>query len=486
MSKKRACTGTDLSPVPVYERFSYAEKENALEYIYKYSNTIKRAGRGENHIYNNLLISADTETSKTGENVYRYTQKKKGGKVRKVQEYVPQENIVVAWTVSVRNLQGNICTVYGAKPSQFATFLKDLQERLDGEKTLIYWYNLPFDWVMVQLFIYQVLGYPVKQLNVKPHYPISIEFENGIIFRDALIIGQKSLGKWAEELQVEHQKETGKWNYDLIRKQDGNFTEDELLYIEHDTLALVECLDKLRISLNKHVYSLPYTCTGIIREECRNVGRVNRAKNRFLRIAPDFELYQKLERMFHGGYTHNNRNTAGWVYPTQEQKDKGYYPTCYDFCSSYPARMLYTKMPCERFRKLPDEHINRKEILKNAETTAYCFTFIAENAILKDMEEPMPVLQLSKCLYVKGEVCDNGRIIFAEKLCIEINELDLILIDRQYRFTSHDCVDVYASHKDYLPKWFRDLVFKCFKEKTMKKGGDAVDYSLAKARLNSL
>ena len=42
------------------------------------------------------------------------------------------------------------------------------------------------------------------------------------------------------------------------------------------------------------------------------------------------------------------------------------------------------------------------------------------------------------------------------------------------------------AEKDYLPRWYTDYVFECFKDKTMLKGGDPVAYALAKAKVNSL
>ena len=71
-----------------------------------------------------------------------------------------------------------------------------------------------------------------------------MRFDCGIEIRDSLMLAQKKLEKWAQDLQVEHQKATGKWNYNKFRNQDCSFNKNELEYIEHDTLAAVECLEK--------------------------------------------------------------------------------------------------------------------------------------------------------------------------------------------------------------------------------------------------
>lgn len=431
---------------------------------------IKRGGKGTNDPYNNCIIAADTETSKTCDDTYD----KKGN-------YKPQENIVVAWTISVRSDEQNVCTIYGNKPSEFAKCLGMMQEVMQGEKTMVYFHNLAYDWVFLQRFLIADFGTPIHQLNTKPHYPISIEFDNGIIIRDSLIIAQKSLDRWANELEVEHRKACGKWDYDKRRSQNCVFSADEIEYIENDTLALVECLDKLRLQLHKRVYSIPMTCTGIIREVVRKKGREYRAKNRFTRIAPSFEFYtQMLLPCYHGGYTHNNRHAMGQIWGDQETPVE-----CFDFASSYPFRMLVDKYPCERFAEA-DEPMPYTDILKYSDTTAFIFKFIATGITLKDPFNPMPVLQYSKCIKTLDAETDNGRILCADYVEIIITEVDLELICKQYRFEKHACIDVHYAEKKPLPRWYRDIVWDCFKQKTLLKGGDPVEYALSKAKVNSL
>ena len=475
MSKIRAAwKDAERSTAPNYSLFSFAEAGEAVAFIKEYNRVKTRAGRGSNYTYNDLLFTADTETSKTGPALYN----DKG-------EYIGQENIVVAWTFSARCEAGNICTVYGSRPSDFVKFLEMIKAGLCGERLFVFFHNLAYDWTFLELFLFARFGYPSNQLNVKPHYPISIEFDNGITLRDSLVIAQTKLEKWADDLDVEHKKAVGKWDYERIRDQRGEFTEAELEYIEQDTLALVECLDKIMRQLRKHVYSIPLTCTGILREEVRKEGRRHNARDRFIRLAPSYELYNKLVAGYHGGYTHNNRHAAGWIWPDEEAEARGDFPTCYDFASSYPHRMLVDLMPCERFRHVSDT-MKRKEILKASNDTAFLFTFHARGIVLKDPMEPMPYLQLSKCIYVSNADTDNGRILYADEVEIVLTEIDLRIIDRQYKTVWHECTDIWLAGKRYLPRWYRDIVYKCFADKCTLKGGDKVAYNLAKARLNSL
>lgn len=418
-----------------------------------------RNGRGSNTSVSDCIIMADTETSK-----------KIAGTVC--------ENHVCAWTISIRAFDMNICTLYGRKPSHMVKCIKKIVSCLSGVETIIYFHNLAYDWVFLRAYLMDAFGFPEKQLNTKPHYPIYIKFGE-ITLKDSLILAQRSLDKWAKDMNVEHQKAVGKWDYDLIRNQDWEFTPDELEYIEHDTLAGVECIQALMNQLNKNIATLPYTATGIPREAVRKLGKSHNARKEFLNMALTFEQYQVAELVYHGGYTHANRFLAG---RTQLGKID-----CYDFASSYPFCMLAYKFPMQAFKPILAESMSVNDILETADRYAYMFRFIARKIELKDYYAPMPALQFSKCLHSINAITDNGRVLQAEYVEIYLNEIDMEVIAEQYRAEFMICVDVERSYKQYLPRWFTDYTFSLFRDKTMLKGaGDPVAYAIAKATLNSL
>ena len=421
---------------------------------------VRRAGHADNDTYNDCIIMADTETSKG------------------VQKGI-EENHVCAFTLSIRAYHQNIVTLYGTKPSDFVKMLKKLQLYMSGDKTIIYFHNLAYDWVFLRKFIMEAYGTPIKLLATKSHYPIYIEFATGLILKDSLILAQRSLEKWASDLDVEHKKAVGKWDYLKIRNQsDDNFSADELEYIEHDTLAGVECIDKLMIQLNKRIYSMPYTATGIPREEARKRGKDNRAREDFQRIAPkDYHTQLKLENVYHGGYTHANRHYIGVTINDDI--------LAMDFTSSYPYCMLAFKYPMSEFRAFHNCKVS--DILDNKEKYAFIFKLILVNVKLKSDHVPMPALQYSKCIKDINACIDNGRILCANYIEIYLNEIDLSVIADQYEWKAAACVEVEYADKDYLPRWYTDYVFECFTAKTMLKGSsDVVAYQLAKAKVNSL
>lgn len=318
-------------------------------------------------------------------------------------------------------------------------------------------------------------GTPEKALNVKPHYPILMIFNNGMIFKDSLILSQKSLEKWGRDLNIEHQKAIGYWDYGKIRNQGDPITRDELTYIEHDTLAGIECLQATMDALHKRIYSIPYTATGIIREETQKIGKEFQAHELFKKLTPSYDIYCFLEYAFHGGYVHANR------YMINELIEGN--TVCYDFSSSYPYCILSNKFPMTPWEAWHDASVS--EIIDSADNYAFICKLILHDFKLKDPFNPMPVLQFSKMINPINCILDNGRVLQGTYCEIYLTSIDLKLVKEQYIAAHHICVDVYYSRLDYLPRWFTDLVYELYQNKQYLKGGDPTEYSLAKSKINS-
>ena len=443
-----------------YKQFDY----RLLRFIW-YLNT---AGQGERTTYNDVIIMADTETSKKKPDEYNPNAKKN--------KYKTGQNHVVCWTISIRAYHHNICTLYGRKPSTMIETLQRIHDNMNGAKTVVYFHNLSYDHIFLRKFAYRLFGNPIKQLNTKSQYPVSIEYANGIIIKDSLILAQRKLEKWADDMNVDHKKAVGLWDYDKIRNQNTPLSDSEKEYIEHDTLAGVECLDKTLEVLKKKIYSIPLTATGIPREQTRKRGKT-KAHEFFQKIAPTLDQYHKLCEIFHGGYTHGNRHYIDTLIDWKPIR-------CFDFVSSYPFILTAFKFPMEKFTPL--DNCTAADILADADNYAFMFKFIATNIRLKSDAEPMPALQFSKCVHTVNAIQDNGRILASNYVEIWLNELDLAVINEQYDWDTHICCQVEAAEKDYLPRWFTDYVFESFSNKCTLKHGDPVLYSIAKALVNSL
>ena len=454
-----------------YTNFDYSILSNV---IYK-----KRKGKCVHDTYNEVLIMFDTETSKEHKTEYK---KITSGKHKGELQSIPQNNHVVAWTISIRFFHMNIVTLYGTKPSELIDAFTLIKKNLKGDKTFLYAHNLAYDYVFIRKFLFSAYGEPVKQLATKPHYPIAIEFENGLILKDSLILAQRSIAKWAKDLGVPHQKAIGKWDYNKIRNQGGNFSEDEKIYIEHDTLAGVECLDYTMTFLHKEIYAMPYTATGIPRNEVRERGKANRARDKFKKQALTYEQYIKFNKAYHGGYVHANRYLVDFVSGSEEDPVK-----CYDFTSSYPYCMCAFGYPCSKWGPIEDKPIDF--IIDNNKQYAFVFKLTLISPVIKDYGDPMPYISVSKCEDVLNPYLDNGKLLGADYLSIYITDVDAEIIKMKYNAASWICTDIEFTRKAPLPRWFTDYVYECFEAKCTLKykvSFDAVAYSLAKAKLNSL
>lgn len=124
----------------------------------------RKKGKYQKGTWNDVIIGADTETSKSHEI-------SKG----------PEPNHVCAWTISIRAFHQNIVTLYGNRPSEMMECFKKIREALTGDDFFVYWHHMAYDYFFLRQFLFRDFGTPVKELNTKPHYPIMLKFENGMI-----------------------------------------------------------------------------------------------------------------------------------------------------------------------------------------------------------------------------------------------------------------------------------------------------------------
>lgn len=420
---------------------------------------LKYKSKKGKYSYNDVIIMADTETAKS------------------INYPNILDNYVVAWSMAFRAFNRNLVTLYGHKPSEFIECLIKLRENLPGKDIFIYFHNLSYDWPFLRKWLIKAFEKPIKQLNTKSLYPLFITFENGITLKDSLSLAQCKLEKWAEDLGVEHKKAVGAWQYEKHRDQNGyTFTPDELLYIECDVLAGVECIDAFMKTLGKNISSIPYTATGIVRGEARTAGGY-KAHVDYVKQAPE-EYSEQLrdEEVFHGGYTHGNRHILGEIYPAK----------CKDICSSYPYAVMTMQAPSTQFFDI-DEEVDSDFILNKNPNYAFIFRVMVFDLDLIDLRYPMPCLSLSKCRETVNAICDNGRVLRADFVEFLTNEIDYRLFLSMYRSTSGKIYikDMKAARKDYLPKWYTNFIYERFIQKTKLKGVDKVRYQIEKGMLNA-
>lgn len=418
----------------------------------------KKRGKNNGKTYNNIIMMADTETSK----------KRADGE--------PWHNHICAWSIALRAFEHTICCLWGQSPRDFPECIERILTAMGGEETYLYFHNLPYDHTFLRRFMAEKFGKPKRQLNIKPYYPLFVEYANGLVLKDSLILAQRSLEKWAADLGVDTQKAVGFWDYDKIRNQSDELTEQEKAYIEADVVAGVECINETLNALGKTIANIPYTATGIPRGEARAIAGEHKGYENFKSQSPDnYAMQELLQLIFHGGYVHCNRYIAGKVLPAE----------CYDFASSFPAQAILGGFPSEKFWPLGEE-ITPEYVVKNSEKWAIIFRMRVWGLDLRDLSFPMPPMAQAKTVASHNAIIDNGRILRADYVEIYTNETDALLYFMLYKWQNIVLDEVYCAFKEPLPRWFTDYIYKCFEGKCKLKGVDKVQYQIEKAKLNAV
>ena len=294
-----------------------------------------------------------------------------------------------------------------------------------------------------------------------------------IEYRCSYIWTNKALNMFLRDMGVEHEKKSGA-DYDYAKKRYSwtEMTAAEIEYCQNDVIGLLEATVKKLKKDGDTVYTMPRTSTGYVRRDTRRA----LANVAIGYLKPTVDVYHKLRLAFRGGNTHANRFYVGKILKNVHSCDR---------CSSYPDVMLNQKYPMKPFRKVLDGYDTIKRAMRVG--LAILCTMAIEGAELRNKQWGAPYIPVSKCTYLENAVEDNGRVLSADMLVIEVTDVDIEIIMDEYT-GAIDFYDIYTADKDYLPNEYRELVRKYYTAKTKLKGveGEEYEYIKSKNLLNSL
>lgn len=94
----------------------------------------------------------------------------------------------------------------------------------------------------------------------------------------------------------------------------------------------------------------------------------------------------------------------------------------------------------------------------------------------------------SHCWEKINPICNNGRIVSADKISITITELDYFIIMNYYKWETIEINNMKIMRKGYLPKNFVIAILDLYEQKTTLKGipNQELVYLLSKERINSM
>ena len=386
-----------------------------------------------------------------------------------------EQSIMYVWQFALEEL-----TVYGRTWQEFKAFLRKLKEKLGDMHLMIFVHNLSYEFQFLS-GIYHFNDYEVFCTDSRKVLKCNM-FKN-FEFRCSYKLTNLSLAAMAKRYNKKYLKESGEdFDYSKRRFPDTPLTEQELRYCEHDVLAVVESVHKIMELNDDNLYTLPLTSTGFVR---RNVKQgMQEYWFQMKDEMPPYRCYQLLKSAFRGGNTHANRFYAGEIVGPV---------TSVDISSSYPSQQCNKKFPVGEWQERHDLSTGQleKRMSLGAAVIMRVYLYDVE---LRDRYTPVPYIPIAKCITIRypedirrGLCFDNGRILQADFLELCISDLDLLLIEKQYRFRM-EIQEMYTAWYDYLPRPIRELNIEYFKKKTELKGVDGQElyYFKNKELLNSI
>lgn len=435
--------------------------KNHVFNIERHRNHHKRENKDNLTIYNNSILTFDIEvTSAWLEN----------GEVIGYRKYEDADywneleplSLCYIWQFSC---DGKV--YYGRELTDFIAVLKDIPNKY---QTVIWVHNLSYEFMFLSNFL------TWKSIFARsPHKPIkcvSNEFPN-IEFRCSYILTRLSLEAWGKELKVE--KAVGELDYEKVRTPLTTLTKEELHYCEQDCLV-VEAGIKSYLKRYKRIRDIPLTQTGTVRKEVKNRLTCNKSYVKKVKklVPKDARQYRLLQSIFAGGYTHANRLYSGTVIEGIIEH--------YDFSSSYPYVMISEKYPMSQWTYIAGHTMPNEE---SFDEYAYILRLSFKNIQSISYNT---YIQGSKVYNANGLVMDNGRVIKADELSIDITELDYMTIKENYEWESVYVIGLYRSKKEYLPLTFTEYILQLYKNKTELKDIPEFEdiYMQSKQYINSM
>lgn len=344
----------------------------------------------------------------------------------------------------------------------------------EKRKLIIYVHNLGYEFTYLIQLLTLRWG-DCKALYTKSHKPLTLEFSNGIEFRDSLKLFQKSLARATEGCK--HEKLKGDLDYTVYRTPDTPLDDKEFAYCVNDVLGLYEAIERMKKEHGFNAATLPLSNTALVKQEVNKT--VNKDKGfdpiRKALTLTKSQTYLAYKAMA-GGDTHGVRWKAGYTFT---------HCNSYDFKSAHPSQQLLWKFPSGQPIDLPENtpEEDMNGIIDNG--MGWVGQVAVSGLHIKD-ECPDPCISVSKC--INTEVItdsDNGRVLdTAGTLIFFCDSNDWQRIRDGYEYEEMTALDSFAFRLSYLPDSFRMAIFEKFKIKETMKGSP--EYMFSKICVNTI
>lgn len=389
---------------------------------------------------------------------------------------------LITWVSSIQVQWGDEYHLF-RRPEELVEWMESVTQKyrliLKGNdkilpRVVLYIHNLSYD-------ISYLLPYFREYL--KPHNEYEKEFYefNGLIdgpnsyityvqgpfeFRCSYRLSNRSLDKWSKDMNTEHRKQIGLYDYDKVIYQDTELNEKEQTYDRLDVVVLQEALKKQMEFHHDNLATIPLTSTGYPRRDLRASCLGEFKTNIFGPSRLDYGVYTACLKAYAGGYTHANRFLKDKILKGDIRHR--------DFKSFYPSVIRTKTYPLGRWLQIYDQgasptYYDIKRILALSPEFSTMTNIRIFKASLKSEKITMPFMQEAKLHGKKGSILsDNGRVIYfdnPEGLEASFDNCTLKIINEQYNL-DYEILKVWKNKNRVIPHQFTDIVDKYFKGKS--------------------
>lgn len=385
------------------------------------------------------------------------------------------QSVMYIWQMQI-----NAITIIGRYWEEFRSLLEDIAACLKGTEFLvIYVHNLSFEFQYLSSVFRDSID---NVFCTDARKVLKFDVLGHIEFRCSYLHSNMSLAEYTKKMGVKDYKLKGDvFDYSKKRYPWDDFeaySNYEKRYVINDVKGLVQALKIDMEIMGDNLYSIPLTSTGYSRRDAKKV--LGPAKKYIQKILPDLSLLKELIYGFRGGNTHANRYFTGHLMNAD-------ITHAVDISSSYPTQIVNHKFPMGKWHSVTNTDFDRIWTFIQKGYYAYFMEVMLTDVRLKDEFWGCPYIPKAKCKYVDHGIYDNGRVLEASALIMNITDIDLRILLSEYDFNI-DILRAWKSKYNYLPDAYRDLVKGYFEQKTSLKGieGQEVYYQKSKALLNAL
>lgn len=315
--------------------------------------------------------------------------------------------------------------------------------------------------------------------------PLRICLQNCVELRECLGLFGRSLDDIAKSYTTT-QKLKGDLDYNLIRVPfSTELTDAEKAYCKNDVVILDELSEVAFEKFTDKGLKIPMTKTGILRQKCKraihNI-RYEYRDNEKLMPKTEFEYYIMRRFMFAGGLSGTSPLYVGKFVKRSK---------CADITSDYPAQINHRLYPAGELIETAPENITKykgkfKIILFTCDLRPKTKHAVISKHKVLNFENTDNCEFTTRC---KNCVVINGKLLFADNVCLLLNDVDIKALSELYHFENVLIYRAwYFTKKARAPKFLRDCMNNDYLTKQQLKAtgqSETILYKECKSAVNS-